>query len=325
LGEPLSIKNSLETTVETAAISPVLGLFFGILAVSSASLMIRYAQRDAPSLVIAAYRLSLATLVLAPFTLSRQRKELAGLKKKDYGLLVISGIFLAIHFASWITSLEYTSVASSVVLVTTSPLWVALLSPSILKERISKIIWVGLLVALTGGILVGLSEACTLSLGGLSCPPLSDFLKERSFAGNLLALLGAWMACGYLLIGRRLRSTISLASYTFVVYGIAAIVLLFAVGLRGQKLGGYSPATYVLFLALALVPQLLGHSTFNWALKYLSAAYVSVALLGEPVGASILAYLLLAEQPTLLEAAGAILILTGIYLTTRSEAKSSLE
>jgi drug/metabolite transporter (DMT)-like permease len=301
-------------------VPPVLVLALGILAVSAASIFIRFAQREAPSLVIAAWRLVLATLVLAPIALPRGREELRGLKRSDLGLALLSGFFLALHFAAWISSLAYTSVASSVVLVSTAPLWVALLSPLTLKEPLARPVMLGMSLALVGGVIVSVSDTCSWGTAGLGCPPLAEFVRGRAFWGDLLALAGAWAVAGYLIIGRRLRRGISLFSYIFVVYGMAALVLVAVALLAGLPFFGYSPLTYLMLLGLALIPQLLGHTTYNYALAYLSAAYVSVAALGEPVGSSILAYFLLAETPSALKLTGAVLILAGIYIASRSPA-----
>lgn len=301
-------------------IPPALAIGFGILAVSTASIFIRYAQAQAPSLVIAAYRLTLASLALAPLAITRHGRELRALRGREVALALLSGLLLALHFAAWITSLEYTSVASSVVLVSTTPLWVALLSPAILKEPLTRPILFGMGMALGGGVVVGLSDSCSWEGAGLACPPWSEFLRAEAFVGDLLALIGAWMACGYLLIGRRLRAGMSLIAYIFLVYGTAAAVLIALTLAAGQSLWGYPPLAYLWFVLLALVPQLLGHSTFNWALGYLPAAYVSITLLGEPIGSAILAYLLLDETPTVLKVFGAILILAGIYVASQTQA-----
>lgn len=297
-----------------------MAMLFGILAVSLASVFIRYAQAYAPSLVIAAYRLSLATLILAPLALTRHREELVVLKRPQFLLALLSGIFLALHFATWISSLEYTTVASSVVLVSTTPLWVALLLPFTIREPLSKGITVGLGLALVGGTIVGLSDSCSLTTAGLACPPIGEFLHGKAFFGDLLALAGAVMGACYLLIGRQLRGRMSLISYITLVYGMAAVVLVIIMLAAGEKPFGYPPQAYLWFILLALVPQLLGHSTFNWALRYLSVAFVSIALLGEPIGSTILAYFLLDEVPSGLKIIGAILILAGIYIASRSEA-----
>jgi drug/metabolite transporter (DMT)-like permease len=301
-------------------VSPILVLALGILAVSAASIFIRVAQREAPSLVIAAWRLALATLVLAPFALTGRSEELRGLKPGDLSLTLLSGFFLAVHFATWITSLAYTSVASSVVLVSTAPLWVALLSPLVLKEPLTRPVILGMLLALVGGVIVSISDTCNWGATSLACPPLSQFVHGRAFFGDLLALTGAWAVTGYLIIGRRLRVCVSLLSYIFVVYGMAAFVLVVVALFAKLPFFGYSPLAYVMFLGLALIPQLLGHTTYNYALAYLSAAFVAIAALGEPIGSSILAYILLAETPSTLKLTGAIMILAGIYIASRSPA-----
>jgi drug/metabolite transporter (DMT)-like permease len=295
----------------------------GILAVSTASIFIRFAQQDAPSLVVAAYRLTLASLILAPLALTRHRAELRSLNRRELLLGLLSGFFLALHFATWISSLEYTTVASSVVLVTTTPLWVALLSPLILREANGKTVVIGMLLALIGGGFVGISDSCTWQ-NGLVCPPLSTFVRGTAFFGDFLALCGAWMAAGYILIGRRLRARMSLIPYIFVVYGMAAIVLLIILGVSRERVFGYLPLTYLWLLLLAIVPQLLGHSTFNWALRYLPASLVSITLLGEPIGSTILAFIILKESPSLLKIAGAVLILAGIYVASASSKKSDV-
>jgi drug/metabolite transporter (DMT)-like permease len=300
---------------------PLLVLLFGILCVSTASIFIRYAQVYAPSLVIAAYRLVLASLILAPLAYLRYRAELRLLRLHDLHLALLSGFFLALHFATWITSLEYTSVASSVVLVTTAPLWVALLSPITLRESVSRAVLSGMVLALAGGIIIGLSDTCAWQAGQLSCPPLAEFMRGKAFLGDLLAMAGALMAAAYLLIGRSLRGKMSLIPYIFVVYGVAALVLVALMIGTDHSPTGYPAPAYGWFLLLAIIPQLFGHSTFNWALRYLTAAYVSIALLGEPVGSTILAYFLLQESPTSLKIFGAILILAGIYIASSSEAK----
>jgi len=307
--------------VQKPPVHPVLVLLFGILSISTASIFIRYAQVYAPSLVIAAYRLVLASLILAPLAYLRYRAELRILGLRDLRLALLSGFFLALHFATWITSLEFTSVASSVVLVTTAPLWVALLSPFILRESVSKAVLGGMVLALVGGTIIGLSDACAWEGGHLSCPPLVEFIQGDAFLGDLLALAGALMAAAYILIGRSLRGKMSLIPYIFVVYSMAALVLGALMLGSGHNPTGYPTPAYGWFLLLAIVPQLVGHSTFNWALRYLSAAYVSIALLGEPVGSTILAYYLLQESPTSLKIFGAILILAGIYIASGSEAR----
>src|SRR5215216_2654355 len=167
-----------------------LALFTAILAVSTASILVRYAQAEVPSLVIAALRLTFATLLLAPLAWTRHRQELQSLTRKEILLGIVSGLFLAAHFATWISSLEYTSVASSVVFVSTGPLWVALLSPVLLDERLTRATIVGLAIAIFGGTIIGLADACTWN-AGLQCPDRSQLLQGRAMWGNFLALVGA--------------------------------------------------------------------------------------------------------------------------------------
>ncbi len=299
-------------------IPPTLGLFLGILAVSTASLFIRFAQRDASSLVIAAGRLTIASLLLFPFVIKRVVHDIKGIDRKLIGFLILAGLFLGLHFATWITSLEYTSVASSVVLVTTAPLWVALLSPIFLKEKLSFWVILGLIVSLAGSVIVGINGLCTLQNGQFSCVSITSFCYGRAFWGNVLALLGAFLSGGYLMVGRRVRSHFSLPTYSYLVYSVAALVLLITVVITRAPLRGISIESWAWIALLAIVPQLIGHSTFNYFLKYLSAAFVSIALLGEPVGTVILTFIFLHESPSLLEIGGGVLILTGIFIATRA-------
>jgi drug/metabolite transporter (DMT)-like permease len=304
-------------------VAPQLVLLLGIFAVASSSLLIRYAQREVGSLVIAAYRMGLSALILIPFAIPRHTREIRKLARGEIGLAALSGVFLAIHFATWILSLEYTSVASSVVLVTTNPLWVALLAPVFLKEKLTPAVIVGMLVALGGGVVVALSDSCVQTAAGLACPPLSEFVQGKAFYGDLLALIGAWTGAGYILIGRKLRPKLSLTGYIFLVYGVAALVLVAMVPFSKQPAFGFSPITYVYLFLLALLPQLLGHSSFNWALAHLPASYVSIALLGEPVSSTILALLLLGETPSGFKIFGAVLILLGILIATYRNSKKA--
>lgn len=293
------------------------GLFLGILAVSTASIFIRFAQAEIPSIVIAAGRMSLATLVILPFAVKSWRTLKPIITGKTWMLLVLAGVFLGSHFATWITSLEYTTVASSVVFVTTAPLWVALLSPIFLKEKLSGWTAVGLVISLLGSFIVGLSSTCAISDQRLVCSGFNNMFSGRYFIGNMLALAGAFLSGGYIMVGRKVRNSLSLPIYTAVVYGVASIVLILLVSLTGTRVTGFAPKSYLWIIALALIPQVIGHTAFNWALKYLSASYVSIALLGEPVGTVILAALLLHELPTTLEILGGILILTGITVATQ--------
>lgn len=299
------------------AVPPQLGLGIGLLAVSTASIIIRFAQNDgAASLAIAAYRLTLASLFVLPLALWRGRAELHALSRRGWALASVSGVFLGLHFGLWITSLAYTTVASSVVLVSTAPLFVALIAAVFLRENISPPLAAGMSVATVGGIIVGLSDACTAR----GCPPVSEFLRGPAFFGDALALAGAVAIALYYSLGRRLRASMSLVVYIGLTYGAAAMVLgVAALGLR-VPLTGYAPQTYFWFLLLALMPQLVGYSALNWALKYLPATYVSVTVLGEPVGSTLLAMFLFGETPSWLKVIGGALTLVGILIASRRAA-----
>jgi len=297
-------------------IHPTLVLSFGVVASSTASILIRFAQTEAPSLVIAACRLGLATLVLAPVLFSRHRSELKAMTQHEIHLTLAAGGLLAIHFATWITSLEYTTVASSVVLVQTSPLFVALLSPLLLGESLTRFTFLGLTLALAGSLIVGLSDICIWA-GGLQCPPVADFLQGIAIKGDLLAIVGAVALAGYIMIGRRLRSSVTLIPYITLTYGAAAVVLTILMLVAGQTPFGYPPQIYLWLALLALLPQLFGHTTYNWALHYLPAAVVSISLLGEPVSSTILAIFMLGETPPALRLSGAAIILVGIAVASR--------
>ena len=293
-------------------IHPIIATSLGILFVSTASIFIRFAQVEASSIVIAAARLVIASVILLPIATLRFWHEFKALSRSDFAKAILSGFFLALHFAVWISSLQYTSVASSVVLVTTTPLWVALLSPLILNESIRKSVIFGLIISIIGGVIVAFGNACIFQNGQFDCQRIN--FRGQAMLGNFLALSGAWMAAGYMLMGRQLRKRLSTISYTALVYGVAALLLLIVVIVRAEPVFSYSNETYFWFIALGIVPQLLGHSLFNWSLKYISAAYVSLSLLGEPIGTILLALIFLKESPTHLEGVGAVLILLGIVI-----------
>ncbi|MCS7198112.1 MAG: DMT family transporter [Candidatus Bipolaricaulota bacterium] len=275
-------------------------LGFALIVISFASIWIRWA--DAPPISIAAYRLGLAALLLTPLALSARRSQLQALTWSDVRYALLGGVCLALHFIFWISSLEFTSVASSVVLVTTNPIFVALGSHFLLKESVTLRVAVGIAISLVGGMLVG----------------YGDFLAGPNvLLGDGLALLGAVMASAYLLVGRRLRAHTDLLTYIFLVYSAAAIVLLVTALVLRQPLWGFPQETYLWLMLLAIGPQLIGHTSFNWALKHLPASTVAVIILGEPVGSTVLAYFLLGEPITLLKAIGGALILLGIYLSSR--------
>jgi drug/metabolite transporter (DMT)-like permease len=290
---------------------PYLVLAFGVAVVSTASILIRYAQAEGvPSLAIAAVRLAMAALVLTPIVWMRAGPELRALRRRDLVLALFSGVALAIHFWSWIASLAYTSVASSTVLVTTNPLWVGLASMLILGERPGRRTIGGIALTLIGSLFIFTSDS---PQGGGAA------LQPDPVRGNLLALLGALAASAYLLLGRALRPRVGLLVYIWLAYGTAALVLLLTVGITGHTLAGYSTLAYAVMIALALGPQLLGHTAFNWALRHVSATFVAISILGEPIGSALLALLLFGERFAPLQLAGFVLILGGIFLAARGE------
>jgi drug/metabolite transporter (DMT)-like permease len=283
----------------------LLSLGIGIVAISTAAVFIRLAQaKGVPSLSIAAWRLAVASIILLPYAWATRRAEIRGLSRQEWSLLVGSGVFLGLHFAAWIGSLGLTSVASSVVLVSMGPAFVGLGSWLFLGERPSRQMAVGIVLAATGSIVISWGD---LGQG------------QDQLSGDLLALVGAIMVAAYLMIGRKVRGNLSLATYIALVYGVAMVTVLIIAGLAGQQLSGFSAEAYVWLLALGLVPQLIGHSTLNWALRYLSATFVAIVTLSEPIGSGILAFIILGEAVTLSTAIGGIVVLTGIYIALRAE------
>ena len=282
--------------------NPYFALISGVLAVSTGAIFARLA--DAPALVIAAYRLGLATLVLAPIVWWKGRDELLNLSARELKLALISGFFLALHFATWISSLDYTSVANSVVLVNTNPLWVGLLTPLIAKERIKPAAILSIVISVIGGIIIGLGDFTT---------------GAKSLWGDALALSGSVCAAIYLLLGRNLRRKLSLLPYIFVCYGSAALFLWGIVLILNLPITGFSADTMAAFWAMAIISQLIGHTSYNWALKWFTAGFVAVSLLGEPIIATFLAYLVFSEGLTWAKVIGGAIILFAIYIAASVE------
>jgi drug/metabolite transporter (DMT)-like permease len=254
---------------------------------------------------------------MTPWVVRRHSVEIRNIGKTDWLRIIGAGLLLAIHFASWITSLEYTSVSSSVVLVTTTPIWVALFSPLILKENSSRMTIIGLAVAILGGLIVSLAGDCVLTASGLSCNLEGGQAVPGALLGNMLALIGAICASFYLIIGRILRKTIDLSVYVYCIFACAGIFLMFFALAAGKSFYPYSLASYGFCLALAVFPQIVGHTSLNWALAYLPVGLVAIVLLGEPIGSTILAAIFLKEIPTVWELSGGIIILSGIFIASR--------
>ena len=293
-----------DTATTKPWINPYLAILVGVFAVSFSAIFVRLST--APPLAIAAYRLIFTFCFLAPFALWGGAPSLRGMTMRQVLLCASSGVFLALHFVTWFISLKYTSIASSVVLVTTQPLFVVLGSWIFFKERVPRVGLYGGGLAFIGSVVIG----------------ATDFqLGRQAFIGDMLALFAAVMVSGYLLIGRRLRGGVPLTGYTFVTYGASALVLSVAALAAGVPFYPYPAQDWVIFVALALVCTILGHTVFNWVLRYVQASVVSVSILGEPLGAIFWAAVFLGENPTPRQAVGGAIIFCGLYLFTRVTAR----
>ncbi len=291
---------------------PVLAI--AIFGVSSGAVLVRLAE--APASAIAVWRPGLSLLVCVPLLLvSGQWRTLSRLNRRDFLWLLASGSFLALHFVLWFRSLELTSVASSTVLVTTHPLFVGLLSGLLLREPPARAEWIGILVAVGGATLIGLGD---FGLGDSGA-------GEDPLQGDILALVAGFLAALYFIAGRRLRAKLGLWAYVTPVYAVAALVAVVITSAGGVPLTGFDGETWLALAGLALGPMLLGHTGFNWALKHVRAYVVSVTGLLEPIGATVLALLILgsAELPSWATFLGGLLVLAGVWLPLRARAGKS--
>lgn len=299
----------------TSRISPraLLILALGVLAVSSSAVLIRLMQAEGmPSMAIAALRLSLSALILSPMAWWRGRDELRQLSGKNWALVALSGIFLAFHFIFWISSLEQTSVLISTVLVVTSPIWVSVLEVIFLRARFGRDVVFGLLITLTAGILIALT-------GEVSAEGQNPTL------GAVLALLGAIAVAVYLVIGRSVRAKLSLFPYIWAVYGCGAVVLIVLCVVTGVPLTGYTAAAYGLITANAILSQVIGHSSFNYAVKYMPATYIGVATQLEPVISAIMAFVILGEILLPVQLVIGVQILLGVLLVVLAPPRTAAE
>ncbi|SET32975.1 Permease of the drug/metabolite transporter (DMT) superfamily [Natronincola peptidivorans] len=279
-------------------------LFIGIISVSFSAIFVR--NTSAPSSIIAMYRMAITFLVFLPVALTKGQSEIKKLTVKDIFLCCLSGGFLALHFLTWITSLQYTSVASSTVLVGLQPIFTAIIGYVLYSEKLNKVSVVGLLIAIFGSSIMG----------------ISDFqIGEGYLYGDFLALLGGFFGALYIIMGRGIRKRVSTLTYGFVVYGSCALLFIIINILLNAPFFGYTLQDYAFFTAMALVCTVGGHTIFNWCLRYIEANKVSTAMLGEPVGATVLAILLLKEVPTFWQSISAMLILIGLYIFMTSAVK----
>jgi len=276
---------------------PFVALVVGVIAVSTSAIFVKLATAPAP--VIAFYRLFFSTVLIAPFFFLKHFTELKNLSKKEWVYSTIAGVFLAFHFILWFESLHYTSVASSVVLVTLQPLFAFIGTYLFFKEKVSIVAISSGLIAITGSVII--------SWGDFKISGIALF-------GDLLALAACAMITAYLLFGQEIRKRHSLTLYTFIVYGISSVTLLGYCLVLRYPLAPYPQEDWIYFLLLAVIPTLLGHSLFNWSLKWVSTNTISIMILFEPVGSIILAYYFLGEKMIVPQIIGGIIIMVGIIL-----------
>ncbi len=279
------------------------GVGVGVLSVSLAAIFIRLA--DAPPLTVAAYRMCIAAIVIGVVAASGARGQFNTIRRADFLLLALSGLFLAAHFALWITSLSHTSVASSVLLVTTTPVFVAVAGHVYLSDRLGWLTTLAIVVSIAGGIIIAAGDWAE---------------GDRRLFGDALALAGAIAVGGYLLIGRRVRGRIPTLPYITIVYGVAAVALFIGAVASGAPMLGLPAESYFWMAMAALGPQVVGHSLLNWALGYMPAVNVTLAVRVEPVLAALLAIPVLGEIPAWTALPGGALLLFGVYLAIRGDA-----
>lgn len=291
--------------MEKTPVSSYVALVIGVLSVSTAAVLVKLADQ-APASIIANYRLLLAVLIMSPYVLIKHPNEFKKIAKRDWILSIFAGVFLAFHFILWFESLNYTSVASSVVLVTLQPLFAFLGTFLFYKEHFTIGAVLSMMMAIIGSIVISWGD---FQISGIA------------LLGDILALLGAIMVTGYFLLGQSVRKRLSLMTYTFVVYGISSITLIIYNIILQKPFFGYPLSHWYVFLALAIVPTFFGHTLFNWALKWHSTTTISMGILFEPIGASILAYFILNEIIKGSQFLGGSIVIIGLCLFIFSTSK----
>lgn len=283
--------------MEKPKIHPYIPIIIGVISVALSAIFVKLATADAG--VIAFYRMLFTVILMLPLFLLKYRKEVFLLSKKDWIFSTFAGVFLAFHFILWFESLNYTSVASSTVLVTLQPIFAFAGTYFFFKERLSFKTILSAVIAIAGSVIIS----------------WSDFqLSGTAFFGDMLALAACALITAYLLFGQEVRKRLSLITYTFLLYSISTVTLFFYVLIKGESFGPYSTSNWIWFFLLALIPNLLGHSLFNWAVKWVSTNVISIAILFEPVGASILAFYILHEKLSAAQITGGIVVIAGILL-----------
>lgn len=298
----MSAAKESEPISEEGSVKVMTAMGFAVIALAFSSIFItKLEQSSVPPLTIAFYRMAIATALLLPAALAFKWKEIAALARRDLGLLVLGGFCLAVHFGAWITSLKYIPIATSVVLVNSHPLFVVLASYFFLDETPTRRHLIG--------TATGMAGMAIISRDGLRG-------AELALLGNGLALLGALAVVGYFIVGRNVRARVSLLGYATPLYLICSFFLLPWAVATGSRLYPYGRTEWLYFAALAIVPTILGHTVFNWAIKHVRPSVISLAFLGEPVAASLLALIIFGQRPPPATLIGGALVLLGIFLTT---------
>ena len=283
-----------------------LAVLLGVAGVSLSAVLVRWST--APSLILVLYRVGMAAALLAPYTLLRHREELRALARREVLLCLASGAFLGLHFAAYFESLRYTSIASSVVLVDTEVLFVALGTVLVLRQRLSGRAWLAVTLAFGGSVVIAMADTA---------------VGPDAVRGDIIALSGALCMAVYTMIGAVCRKNISTTVYTFLVYCSAALTVLVIALFGGLPLTGYGAENVLTALGMAVFCTLLGHSVFSWGLKYLSPAFISTAKLLEPVFASVWGLALFGERPGLLTLLGGAVIIAGVALYGRAAGRET--
>lgn len=278
-------------------IHPLVPLAIGLAAVSHSAILVRLA--DAHPVVIACGRLAVAALILCPLAFALERRAWHGLPRGVVVRVGLAGLCLALHFVTWIASLDRTSIADSVVLVSLTPVWIALVSVALTRRAPPRHVAFSVLLAVAGSAVIAFGSA---GRGG------------SKLEGDALALAGGLFIAGYLLLGQSVQRHLPFLSYVSGCYGVAAVVLGLVIAVLGVQVGGLGVRTYAAIAALGLVCQVVGHSSFNWGLRRFSSSFIAVFLLGEPLLGAILGVVYFAEIPTTTTIIGGMITLAGLYL-----------
>lgn len=285
--------------------NPKIVVLIGVIFVSFSSILIRFS--NAPALIISAYRMTFTVILLSPYVLIKNIDEFKKIEKKQLLMCILSGVFLALHFATWITSIKYTSVASSTILVCSHPIFIVLFSYFIFKEKVSSKALISILIAFVGSIIISLGDSTQGS---------------NILFGDILAILGALFVAGYMIIGGIIRQKLSVTVYTFIVYFCSTITLFILNIIAEKSLYPYPLKEWAIFLGLSIFCTILGHTLYNWSLKYIKPSFLSTSSLGEPVFATIWALLILDEYPTVWNITGGIIVILGIYMFINIDKKN---